>query len=144
VLALGLGLLLSSSPAADPERGSLTVTATGLRAQDGDVLVMIFDDVGSWLNPERALRVAHAARTGARATVTFEDLPRGEYAVSVIHDENRSGAMDMRWFPYPRPAEGAGASNDPTATFGPPTYNDARFQLAAPNLELIVTVRYAG
>lgn len=128
--------------AADPDQSDLRVVTTGLRNQEGEVLVMLFDGPGAWLTADRAVRIARAAPAGGVAAVTFENLPRGEYAVSVIHDENRNGEMDMRWLPYPRPAEGAGTSNDAPASFGPPTYDGARFQLTAPTLELSVTVRY--
>lgn len=46
----------------------------------------------------------------------------------------------MRWFP-PGPKEGVGVSNDATAIFGPPSFKDARFDLAGAR-SIRIQVRY--
>ena len=135
-------LFVGLAAAADPDRGDLHLVAQGLRNQSGEVLFMLFDSPGAWLEIDRAVRVARVAPTDAEARITFANLPPGEYAVGVIHDENRNGRMDMRWLPYPQPGEGVGASNNAPAKLGPPAYDDARFQLTLPALTLPVTITY--
>jgi uncharacterized protein (DUF2141 family) len=55
------------------------------------------------------------------------NLPRGEYAVKVFHDENGNDQLDTRMFGIP--AERYGFSNNVRGTLGPPDYSDARFVL---------------
>ena len=61
------------------------------------------------------------------ATVTFTDLPKGEYAVSVYHDENANGVMDKNMFGIP--SEDYAASNNAKGVMGPPKYADAKFKI---------------
>jgi len=61
--------------------------------------------------------------------VVFENLPAGEVAVSLFHDENSNSTLDRNFLGIPK--EGWGASRDAKAHFGPPSYDDARLRLAA-------------
>ena len=54
-------------------------------------------------------------------------LPRGDYAIAVIHDENGNGKLDT-FAGIPR--EGFGFSQNPTITFGPPSFKAARFTIS--------------
>lgn len=40
--------------------------------------------------------------TDTAMTVTFTDLPKGKYAVSVYHDANRNGMLDKNIFGIPK------------------------------------------
>ena len=62
-----------------------------------------------------------------RGVCRFEDVAPGEYAIAVFHDENGNDDLDRNVFGIP--SEGTGASNDAHNMFGPPSYDDARFQL---------------
>jgi uncharacterized protein (DUF2141 family) len=55
--------------------------------------------------------------------VVFNDLPPGEYAAAVFHDENSSGAFDTNFLGLPE--EGYGFSNGTRAGFGPPSFDEA-------------------
>ena len=59
--------------------------------------------------------------------MSFDGLPRGGYAVAVIHDENGNHKLDT-FAGIPR--EGFGFSRDPAIGFGPPSFAAARFPLA--------------
>ena len=61
------------------------------------------------------------------AKVVFENIPDGEFAISLYHDENNNGKLDTGWFGIPK--EGYGCSNDAKGNMGPPKYEDAKFQL---------------
>ncbi|TYB77109.1 DUF2141 domain-containing protein [Bizionia myxarmorum] len=57
---------------------------------------------------------------------TFENVKPGNYAIMVFHDENDNSRMDFE--PNGMPMESYGISNNPML-FGPPTFNDAKFEL---------------
>jgi uncharacterized protein (DUF2141 family) len=139
---IGVAAMAAGDARADA-RVKLTVNAVDFRGAKGQALVALFDSKDAWPKLERAVRLEKIKpiKDGV-VSVTWSDLPTGEYAVSVIHDENENGKLDMRWLPYPRPAEGAGASNDAPATVGPPSYSDARFRLSDKGGLLTIHMRY--
>ncbi len=64
---------------------------------------------------------------GDHVTVRFENLPFGEYAIVMVHDENRSGDMDRGFLGVPK--EGFGFSNNFRPTFSAPSFEQAKFLL---------------
>jgi len=144
--SLAACLLVATLASADARAGGLvplTVSAVGFKGSKGQALVALFDSKDAWPKLERALRLEKVKPIEeGGVTVTFRDLPPGDYAASVIHDENENGKLDMRWLPYPKPIEGAGASNDAPATMGPPSYRDAHFTLGAAGGAITIHMRY--
>jgi uncharacterized protein (DUF2141 family) len=61
------------------------------------------------------------------ATVTFDDVPIGEYAIACFHDENANNRLDTNLLGIP--SEGTGASNDARDAMGPPPWDEARFRV---------------
>ncbi|MEN8817137.1 MAG: DUF2141 domain-containing protein [Nonlabens sp.] len=60
------------------------------------------------------------------AIATFENVPAGEYAVMVLHDQNGNQSMDFS--EQGMPIESYGMSNNPM-NYGPPTWMDAKFTI---------------
>jgi uncharacterized protein (DUF2141 family) len=131
------------SAPAGPPKVRLSITAEGFKGAKGQALVVVYDNGDKWLKIDKGYRVQKAKLDGSgRLHVDFDDVPVGVYAVSVIHDENVNGKLDMHWFPVPGPDEGAGVSNDATATFGPPKWGDARFRLGDKGGNIVLKIRY--
>jgi uncharacterized protein (DUF2141 family) len=59
-------------------------------------------------------------------SVRFANLPSGQYAIAILHDENSNSRLD-RFAGIPR--EGIGFSRNPRFSFGPPSFAAARFRL---------------
>ena len=57
----------------------------------------------------------------------FLKIPAGQYAVVAFHDENNNGKLDRS--PIGIPLEQVGFSNDAVGVAGPPTFQQAGFQL---------------
>jgi uncharacterized protein (DUF2141 family) len=141
IVALGIAALAASDARADG-KVALTVSAVGFKGTKGQALVAIFESKDAWPKLEKALRIERIKPVKDSLAMTLSDLPPGDYAVEVIHDENENGKLDMRWLPYPHPAEGAGASNDAAATIGPPSWGDARFRVGAGGGAITIHMRY--
>ena len=61
-------------------------------------------------------------------TSTFEyELPPGQYAVGIFHDVNLNNKMDNNFLGLPK--EQFGFSNNARALFGPPSFEEAAFEL---------------
>jgi len=62
--------------------------------------------------------------TETEMVVTFPDIKPGNYAVSVLHDENQNKDMDQTGLGIPK--EGFGFSNDVMGMIGPPSFKRAK------------------
>ena len=142
IAVLGVAALAAGDARADG-KVALTVNTVGFKGAKGQALVALFDSRDAWPKLDKALRLEKVKpiKDGA-VSFTFGDLSPGEYAVEVIHDENENGKLDMRWLPFPRPAEGAACSNDAVATVGPPSWSDARFKMGAGGGVITLHMRY--
>jgi len=131
------------APATEAERGvALSITASGFRNTKGRAIIALYASSEAWLKSDKALRVETATIDGPSVTVRFIDLQPGVYAASAIHDENDNGKLDMRYFPVPRPSEGAGVSNNGRKRFGPPSWEDATFVLPDSAYAITINLRY--
>ncbi|MFA4949009.1 MAG: DUF2141 domain-containing protein [Candidatus Krumholzibacteriia bacterium] len=134
---------IAASAPGDASAGAVVVTAVGIRAdQGGSLVVALYRDKASRLDEDKAFLKKVMKVESDSMTVIFEGVPLDStYAVEVIHDKNDNGKLDMRKFPYPRPKEGAGVSNN-TFRLGPPAYDKARFALAESSVIVRVVMRY--
>jgi uncharacterized protein (DUF2141 family) len=143
--ALAAVALVASAAHADGEaKVTLSVNTSGMRNGTGQLIVALFNGESGWPKLDKALRLEKVklAGKGASVGVSFKDLPPGIYGVAVIHDENENGKLDMRWLPYPKPIEGAAASNNPQPTLGPPSWGESRFKLTEKGGALAIQMRY--
>lgn len=121
--------------------GTIVVELEGFRNNQGNVIVSLFrKSKGFPEDMDEAVKNTDAAIAERRARVVFDKIPYGEYALSVLHDENNNGKMDSNLMGFPK--EGHGASNNPQRQFAPPKFEDARFLLDSEGLVLTVKVRY--
>lgn len=132
----GLGALASIA-ASPPPTADLDIAISGLRNQHGAVMLCLtrrgadaFLDCAS--DPARITRII--ASSTATATIRIADLAPGEYALLVIHDENRNGKLDTM---FGMPREGFGFSRNPATRLGPPRYADVRFALSVHSSQAI-------
>ena len=131
-LRLSLPLLFAfSCPAALAEDSLLKIQISGLSEVEGNLYVAVFDSEDDWLGEN----------TVAQMTVVIVDalegdqvkaelpLPPGEYAFSIFYDENDNGDLDTNFIGIPK--EPVALSNNARPRFGPPKYEDAKFDHGA-------------
>tara|TARA_B100000795_G_scaffold237567_1_gene198246 strand:+ start:2165 stop:2584 length:420 start_codon:yes stop_codon:yes gene_type:complete len=114
-----------SSSNAQQEMFNLTVNVAGLDSDNGIILIGIYNTKESFL--KKPLKSDIIKIMDKKAIVTFKNIPKGEYAVSFVHDENDNKKMDTNFFGIPK--EDYGCSNNARGFMGPPKYEDAKFQL---------------
>lgn len=121
----------------------LTVQVNDLRNNDGEVIFALYNEDGTL--PDEKYK--HFYLKGASeinnnsAEYVFTDLPKGNYAVNILHDENLNGKIDKRRFP-PTPKEGIGFSNyDSIGLRNKPNFSNASFRLDS-TMAINVTVIY--
>jgi uncharacterized protein (DUF2141 family) len=119
-----------SAALALPKVGTIRLEILGFRNEAGATLVALFGSAeGFPSNHEVAVRRERGPIRQGKAQFVLTDLPPGIYALSVMHDENESGDLDKSALGVP--TEGAGFSQDASATFGAPSFEDASFRVAA-------------
>ena len=112
--------------------GKLKIEIIGIRSTKGKVLVNLFSTAkGFPTDPKYAYRTAELEiKEGGKAYVEFADLPYGDYAVAVLHDENDNKKMDYNFLGMPK--EGYCFSNNYRPTFKNPSFRQAGFFLERP------------
>ncbi|WP_439130619.1 DUF2141 domain-containing protein [Polaribacter sp.] len=105
---------------------NLTVNIAGLNSNKGTLMVGVYNKKENFLNKQ--FRGGLSKIENNAAVVVFKNLPKGEYAVSFVHDENDNKKMDTNFLGIPK--EDYGCSNNATGFMGPPKYDDAKFQLS--------------
>ncbi|TXD54384.1 MULTISPECIES: DUF2141 domain-containing protein [unclassified Polaribacter] len=110
---------------AQEETFTLTVNISGLNSNQGSLIVGVYNTEDSFLKIR--FKGAIIKIKDKKSMVIFKDLPKGEYAVSFVHDENNNKKMDTNFIGIPK--EDFGCSNNATGFMGPPKYKDAKFLL---------------
>lgn len=113
----------------------LTVVAEGFRNAQGLARIAVFSSAQGF--PDRPTDNRYAASVkifDGSARVRFAGLPQGDYAVSVLHDEDLDAKIKLGFMGIPQ--EGYGISNGGKASFGPPKYEESLVKLRK-NRELV-------
>jgi uncharacterized protein (DUF2141 family) len=125
ILTIALILTGIFSTNAQEETFTLTVNITGLNSNKGSLMVGVYNTEDSFLKTR--FKGAIIKIKDKKSLVIFKDIPKGEYAVSFVHDENDNEKMDTNFIGIPK--EDFGCSNNATGFMGPPKYEDAKFML---------------
>jgi len=140
ILIIGV-ILMSFNTQNNEETYSLTITVNDLRNSKGIVQFAIYNKEGSI--PDEKYKKYYKRDTVAiynnTATITFNDLPKGTYAINILHDENENGKIDKKFI---LPKEGIGFSNyESLGMRNRPKFSKASFELST-NITKIVKVIY--
>lgn len=112
-------LLTASSSVGFSQSCTLEVSIANIREVKGSIRASLFTEKSDFLKKEfvgKQIQIEDKAMT-----LTFTNLPPGEYSLSVIHDENENGELDTNFIGIPK--EGFAFGNDALGTFGPPDFD---------------------
>jgi uncharacterized protein (DUF2141 family) len=137
---LSLTLLATVLACAVAKAGSaqLTVEIVGATDSNGVIKIAVWTDERTFLKGQ-PFRIASAEMKDGRAIAVFKDMESGMYAVSAYHDKNNNGKLDTNL--VGKPTEPYGFSNDARRTFGPPKYDEARFDLGTQGLTITLHLK---
>jgi len=128
--------------AESPDVGNITVVIANLRSTDGDVLISLYDKAEGFPKDRDAIIRAAAVPpdSSGQVTTVFEDLPHGDYAIAVLHDEDGSQGMTFGRFHLPK--EGYCFSNNVKVRFKPPKFKKTMFTLDGDGVTQTLRMRY--
>lgn len=104
--------------------GVIEVEIVGVESNEGQMVIGLYSSDDQWL--KKIYKGTYSAINDGKANATFKDIPEGEYAISVFHDEDNNGKLKT-FMGIPR--ETVGCSNNAPARFGPPKWQDAKFYI---------------
>ncbi|MDC7223123.1 MAG: DUF2141 domain-containing protein [Spirochaetales bacterium] len=107
--------------------GTLTIMVRGIFPEEGILLLALCDSPDNYKNKSDFFAVRKVAVTGPVMSIPIFPVPRGNYAVKVIHDENGNGALDVNIIGIPQ--ESFGFSNNVMGKMGAPSFEQAMFSV---------------
>ena len=148
VISLWLLLGIVLSVAAEAPSGDMTVRVDGFESDNGAVVIGLFiseetydaDQGGGEEDSKQAYQSVTTAVHDGRAEHVFEQLPYGEYALKLYHDENGNGKLDRNFIGIPK--ESYGFSNNPRTFAGPASYRQALFEFKVPDHTLTIHLKH--
>ena len=118
----------------------LTVKVTGIRNRKGQIIFGVFRSADGFPK-DGSKAVNWQIRDVDGETMTFTAaLPPGAYGASILHDENRSGDMNLGLGGIP--TEGYGVTNNPKPLFRAATFKEATFTLPPEGGTMTISVQY--
>ena len=118
----------------------LTVEVTGFEEQSGEARLAVFGPGDSFpMEIEEAVYKEIKPVDSDPLVFTISSLSPGTYAIYAYHDKDGDGELDMHW--YGPPSEKVGVSNNATGFAGPPSFDDASFELGSEPLVLTLSLR---
>lgn len=121
----------------------LTVNIENVKDDHGSLIVSLFSVERSESFPahdDQAFRKTAVRALEGRTVLVFQNLNDGEYAISVVHDENDNGRMDHNALKMPK--EGFGFSNQPSLIFGLPSFKRAAFTVSPSARDIKIPLTY--
>ena len=114
----------------------LVIVVTDATSNKGTVIVSVFASEASWMKEPLFSESLPIREKSARWVI--DEIQYGEYAISVIHDENGNGELDTGLMRIP--TESYGFSNDAKASFGPASWEDSKFRIESANVRVRVVL----
>lgn len=136
-------LTLAGAPEGTPPApAELTVEVGKLRNLRGVLGCQIFERADGFPSQgQKAKARQEHVPQGNFVTCSFKDLPPGQYAVAVIHDEDQDGILETNFLGMPQ--EGYGASNNKLPGLSAPTFEDSRLTIGPGEKKTIkIELRY--
>jgi len=115
---------------------TLTVQIENLDNNNGQILVGLYNAEDHFLNTTYKKIIGDINHK--KSLVTFNNVPLGTYAVSIVHDENKNRKMDKNFIGIP--TEDYGCSNGAKGFMGPPKWKDAKFELGDQDHTIIISL----
>lgn len=132
------GMSFTNPTKAQPAgQATIILKVTGFRSEKGQVRIAVFNSPEKW--PEEPVYSSTIDVNSQAVIWKINDVPYGDYAVAVFHDENRNGKMDKNVLGIP--LEAYGFSNNVRVTFGPPKWENTKFVVKSSTKDVSIEVK---
>jgi uncharacterized protein (DUF2141 family) len=124
---------------ASPGVGTIEAHIVRLRSNHGQVICTLFTPADKFPDQSHEGMTIAVPIQNKRATCRFKSTRYGIYAIVAFHDENGDGEFNENWLGLPK--EGFGFSDNP-GTLKKPAFNDAKFNVGQPEVQVTIKLNY--
>ena len=125
MILLLFGMISTLFPTNNPQ---LTIKISNIEKIKGEIKVGIFNTDTHFLKDCYAIKNYSIKVEKNTAVVTINDLPKGEYAITMYHDQNSDNECNRNFIGIPK--EPYGFSNNIKPRMSAPKYKDCKFDLS--------------
>jgi uncharacterized protein (DUF2141 family) len=122
-----------------PQTYDLSVVITGLKSTAGGIQIGLYNDKKSFPDIDGQYRLYYFSVKDFSGIYTIIDLPKGEYAVAIFHDENSDKICNTNFLGIPK--EGFGFSRNFKPRLSSPDFDYCKIDLAS-NLSIDIKLIY--
>ncbi|GMN10286.1 hypothetical protein MTsPCn9_12990 [Croceitalea sp. MTPC9] len=123
----GFLFLLFLLPVVVFSQNQITLDVHDVPSSKGKISVAVYNTKEGFLKFDKVYKCDSIVAQKGITHIAIEDLPEGEYALAIFHDENGNNKLDTNWLGIPK--EKVAFSNAKMRTFGPPAFKDCAFKL---------------
>lgn len=120
------------------EIGTLIVRFNNVSSDEGVVKVALCNSEENYDDHYSPFFGKDIEIINGKSEIKIEDIPFGEYAVKAFHDEDKDGDLNTNFIGIP--TEDYGFSNNASDMFGPPDWDEAKFQFNSDNQVIEITL----
>lgn len=117
----------------------LTIKVPNIDSVKGEIQVSVYDNANSFLKENEEYRIYRFKVKEVKDRFVINDLPKGEYALIIYHDENDNKEMDKSLLGMPK--EGYGFSKNFKPGLSRPDFEDCSIHLNK-NIETEIKLMY--
>lgn len=125
LIYISLGLIMMMPQTVHAQSASISVVVNNITEVKGKIEICLFNSAETFMG--KCLQRKYIAVTRNSMEITFDDILPGTYAVTIYQDINENEELDTNFIGMPK--EPYGFSNNPSTTFGPPSFKKASFKV---------------
>lgn len=135
LIYLTLGIFFSVTGLCYSQVASLKILIKGFQHTSGNVFVGLYNKPSGFASEDTYMNFSGLILS-KDVWIVFDSIPKGTYAIAIIHDENNNQKLDQGEFGIP--VEGYGFSNDARGILGPPDFRTAMFSFSGTSDKTII------
>lgn len=140
ILILVLSLTTFIFPEERPKpKGKLIVKFEGIKESKGKIKIALCNSADNYRDHENPFIGKDISAKENYVITEFNDLPFGTYAIKAFHDADSNDDLNTNFLGIP--VEDYGFSNDARGTFGPPSWERAKFYFDSENQIIEITIK---
>ncbi len=120
-------LIMSLFTFPNVESSTLTLHVDNIDKLKGSIYVGVYKKADGFLKPGAEYKTFKIKVKDHQEKITISDLPKGDYAISLYHDENSDGKCNLNFLGIPK--EAYGFSNNIKPKLSAPSYQDCKFSM---------------
>ncbi len=108
-------------------QNQISVDVHEVPSSKGKISVAVYNTKEGFLKFDKVFKCDSILAKKGITHISIKDLPEGEYALAIFHDENGNDKLDTNWLGIPK--EKVAFSNAKMKTFGPPAFKECAFRV---------------